>query len=60
MTSDKLEAECRRGQVLIGLADQVVRTAALKLQAAKIASDHGLDPTPYLLAIPKQVEDGNS
>lgn len=45
---EKIEQEAKRAAAIVKLSDQIVNNAALKIQAAKILSDHGLDPTPLL------------
>ena len=49
----KLDQEVQRGNAVVAVADQIIRNASLKIQAAKILSDHGLDPSKYL-----RLEDG--
>jgi hypothetical protein len=49
LTPEQIDAEAKRGAAIIGVADQIIRNAGLKVQAAKIMSDHGLDPSPYLM-----------
>jgi hypothetical protein len=56
LTPEQLEAETKRGHAIVGIADQIVRNASLKIQAAKIMSDHGLDPTPLLTGDRKLIE----
>lgn len=55
LTPEQIEAEAMRGQTIVAVADQIIRNAGLALQAAKLVSDHGNDPAPYLpmLAEPK-------
>lgn len=48
LAPDKIDSECRRGAAIVAVADQIVRNASLKIQAAKILSDHGLDPSAHL------------
>jgi hypothetical protein len=48
ITAEKLEQEIARGAAVVAVADQIIRNAALQLQAAKIISDHGFDPAPLL------------
>lgn len=47
-TADKIEAEIKRGNAIVAVADQILRHATLQVQAAKILSDHGIDPTSHL------------
>jgi hypothetical protein len=48
LTPEKIEIEVKRGNAIVAVADQVLRHATLQVQAAKILSDHGLDPTSHL------------
>jgi hypothetical protein len=49
LTPEQIDAEAKRGAAIVGVADQIIRSASLKVQAAKILSDHGLDPTQHLM-----------
>jgi len=51
LTPDKIDQETKRAAAIVGVADQILRGASLQVQAAKILSDHGLDPTSRLAAI---------
>ncbi|MFL1873940.1 hypothetical protein ACIKT0_01720 [Hansschlegelia beijingensis] len=42
--------EAKRSEAMVSIADQIIRNAALQIQAAKIAFDGGVDPVPYLPA----------
>ncbi|MGY4295332.1 hypothetical protein ACVWXN_003427 [Bradyrhizobium sp. i1.4.4] len=48
LSGDKLDQEIKRGEAVAKVADQIVRNASVQLQAAKLVSDHGFDPTPHL------------
>jgi hypothetical protein len=48
LTPEQIEVEAKRGGAIVQVADKIIRNAALKLQAAKLISDHGFDPTPHL------------
>ncbi len=48
LTPEQIDQEHKRGEAIVAVADQIIRNAALQVQAAKIVSDHGLDPTPHL------------
>jgi len=50
LTPEQLDTEAKRGEAMVAVADQIIRNAALQVQAAKIASDYGSDPVPYLPA----------
>jgi hypothetical protein len=55
ITSDKIAIESGRAAAMVGVADQIIRGAALQMQAAKMVTDFdGRDPSPYL-PIPKNV-----
>ncbi|MDP2410398.1 MAG: hypothetical protein Q8M26_08935 [Pseudolabrys sp.] len=49
LSPEKLEQEGKRAAAIVSLADQVIRNASLKIQAAKILSDHGIDPSKHLI-----------
>jgi hypothetical protein len=51
LTPEEIEQEATRGAAIVAVADQILRGASLQIQAAKILSDHGLDPTSRLPAI---------
>lgn len=53
MTSDQIDTEVKRGAAIVGVADQILRHASLQVQAAKIMSDHGNDPTNHLPSLGK-------
>lgn len=48
LTAEQIGLEAERGSAIVALADQIIRNASLKIQAAKILSDHGLDPSAHL------------
>lgn len=58
LTPAQIEQEAKRGTVIVAVADQIIRNASLKIQAAKILSDHGIDPSSQLLGVeqPKRIE----
>ena len=37
LTAEKIEQEAKRGEAMVAVADQIIRNAALQIQAAKIA-----------------------
>lgn len=49
LTPEQIEAEAKRGAAIVAVADQIIRNQSLKIQAAKILSDHGLDPSKHLM-----------
>lgn len=50
LTAEQIGHEAKRSEAMVAVADQIIRNAALQIQAAKIASDGGADPVPYLPA----------
>ena len=48
---DQIETEVKRGTAIVAVADQILRHASLQVQAAKIVSDYGKDPSPHLPAL---------
>lgn len=51
LTTEQIETEVKRGNAIVAVADQILRHASLQVQAAKIVSDHGSDPSPHLPAL---------
>jgi hypothetical protein len=46
---DDIERESERAEAMVAVADQILRTAAIQMQAAKLVSDFdGSDPRSYL------------
>ena len=41
LTPDKIEAEVKRADAIVGIADQIVRGADLQLKAVTILANHG-------------------
>lgn len=50
LTPEQIGHEAKRSEAMVSVADQIIRNAALQIQAAKIAFDGGADPVPYLPA----------
>lgn len=48
MTAEQIDQEAKRGEAIVGIADKIIRTAALQIDAAKLVSEYGSDPAPYL------------
>jgi hypothetical protein len=48
LSKEGIDQEAKRGEAMVAVADQIIRNVALSLQAAKIMSDQGFDPSPYL------------
>lgn len=51
LTPEQIDTEAKRGTAIVAVADQILRHASLQVQAAKIMSDHGNDPTNHLPAL---------
>lgn len=51
LTAEQLDKEAKRGEAIVAVADQVIKNASLQIQAAKLLSEHGYDPTPHLPAV---------
>lgn len=49
LSPEQIDSETKRGAAIVAVADQIIRNASLKIQAAKILSDHGLDPSAHLM-----------
>lgn len=60
LSAEQVAVETQRGGAIVAIADQIVRAHSLKIQAAKIMSDHGLDPSAHLVleaaGSPKMIE----
>lgn len=41
LAPEKIELEIKRGEAIAGVADQIIRNAALQVTAAKLVADHG-------------------
>jgi hypothetical protein len=48
LTPAQIEIEAKRAEAMVAVSDQIIRNGGLKIQAAKILSDHGLDPSEHL------------
>lgn len=48
LSDQEIDREVKRGTAIVAAADQIIRSAVVQVQAAKTASDHGIDPTPWL------------
>ena len=50
LSAEQIDHEAKRSEAMVSVADQIIRNAALQIQAAKIAADGGADPVRYLPA----------
>lgn len=41
LTAEQVEVEAKRGKAIVGIADKIIRNAALRLEATKLASEYG-------------------
>lgn len=48
LTPEQIDQEAKRGEAIVGVADKIIRNAALQIEAAKLVSEYGSDPAPYL------------
>ena len=44
----ELERECKRGEAIVGVADQIIRNASVHVAMAKIVAGRGGDPMALL------------
>ena len=58
LTSDQIDHEAKRSEAMVSVADQIIRNAALQIQAASIAAKGGADPVPYLPAPDGELRSG--
>lgn len=59
LTAEELEAECKRGQVMMGLGDTIISGANAQLKAAQLFATHGQAVLPHLPQIGKTaLQDG--
>lgn len=56
---DKLDEEVKRAGAIVDVADQIIKTAALSIRAAEIASEYGSNPDPYLRVIEGRAMNGH-
>jgi len=48
LTADQLDAEVKRAEAIVSVADQVLHTADVSLKAAKLFAEHGNAVLPLL------------
>ncbi|GHF70947.1 hypothetical protein [Seohaeicola zhoushanensis] len=53
MTPEEIEREVKRADAIVGISEQIVRTADTRLKAAKLYADHGDKLLPHLPLIGK-------
>ncbi len=56
LSAEQLDAEVKRADAIVGLADQISRNADLQLKAAKLFADHGAQVLPHLPMIGGKAE----
>lgn len=57
LTPEQVAAEAKRGEVIVAVADQIIRNAALQVSAAKLVAEHGDKITRRL---PLMIENGKA
>lgn len=48
LTPEQIDQEAKRGEAMVGIADKIIRNAALQIEAAKLVAEYGSNPEPYL------------
>jgi hypothetical protein len=48
LSPEKIEAEVKRGNTIVAVADQIIRNAGLTLRAAELVAKHGNAVRPHL------------
>lgn len=56
LAGDDLEAECKRAEAVVAVADQITANAKTQLVAAKLFAEHGQAVLPHLPQIGKAAE----
>lgn len=56
MAPETLDAEVKRAQAIVSVADKITSNAALQLQAAKLFAEHGAGVLPMLPQIGGRAE----
>lgn len=57
LTPEKIDAEVKRGEVIVAVADQIIRNAALQVAAAKLVAEHG---DKVVRRLPLMLENGKA
>lgn len=59
LSPEKIDLEHKRAEAMVAVADQILRTAAVQIQAARMITDFdGSDPRLYLPTVEKSAADG--
>lgn len=49
LTPEQIDAEHKRSEAMVAVADQILRTSAVQIKAAEMMTNYdGRDPSPYL------------
>lgn len=48
LSQEAIDQEAKRAEAVVATSDQIIKIAALQIQAAKLVADYGSDPTPHL------------
>ena len=53
LTLEQIDAEAKRAEAIVAVADRITENAKVQLQAAKLFGEHGQGVVPYLPRIGK-------
>lgn len=56
LTPEQIEAEAKRADAIVAIADQITENGKLRLSAAKLFAEHGASILPHLPQIGKAEE----
>lgn len=56
LTPEQIEAEAKRADAIVSIADQITENGKLRLSAAKLFAEHGASILPHLPQIGKAEE----
>lgn len=48
LTAEQIATEAQRGEAMVAVADQIIKTAALQVKTAELVALHSHKITPYL------------
>lgn len=57
LTPDQIEAEAKRAEAIVAVADRITENAKVQLNAAKLFAEHGAGVVSYLPQIGKAVKE---
>lgn len=56
LTAEDIERETKRADAIVAVSDNIIKTAGMTLQAAKLFAEHGAQVLPMLPQIGEQKE----